>query len=157
MSAIMGVKHDAAVLATFVRLQTMADGGVRIVLDLQCSLQDVAAMGLIPGVPFALARMTKEAAANPQSVMPTEKPGPLCIMACTFCADPMFWKWLTTQTSADAVTSEAEAKETICFMCCIDSRKELDTDSRAADAFHRQIRRPFIAWRDSANPRERAA
>jgi hypothetical protein len=72
-----------------------------------------------------------------------QKPGELCIMACTFCADPQFLVWSGTQT-------EVEAKKFILSACQIQSRKELDTDPAAAELFHKHIRAHFIAWRQSA-------
>ena len=134
-----------AIMGTFVKIGTMADGTPRLVLDLQCSLSEVAAMGLIPGVPFAVARMTKDVAGKlaiqEQKQEPKEKPGELCIMACTFCEDPMFWEWAL-------VISEKGAKAAILQVCGISSRKELDTDEHAAKAFHQQIRKPFLAWKE---------
>jgi hypothetical protein len=142
-------------MGTFVKIGTMADGTPRIVLDLQCKLEDVAAMGLIPGVPFALARLKKEAAVTP-SEAPKEKPGPLCVMACNFCEDPMFWKWIGSSRPNYPSVNDAEgAKKFICELCSVDSRKAIDQSASAA--FHSLIRKPFLAWRDSANPNARFA
>lgn len=132
-------------MGTFVKIGTMADGTPRIVLDLQCTLSEIAAMGLIPGVPFALARMTKEASVTPPAE-PKTKPGPLCVMACNFCEDPIFWRWIYTFHSTNAENAE-DAKDFILHFCCIESRKELDSNVKAAEAFHKYIRGPFLAWK----------
>lgn len=71
---------------------------------------------------------------------PKQKPGMLCVMACTFCADSLFWKWA-------GVEGEAEAKHKIIGACHIRSRKDLDTDKMAATRFHTLIREPFMAWK----------
>ena len=147
-----------ALMGTFCKISTMADGTPRIVLDLQCSLSEIAALGLIPGVPFAIARLTKESAGAP--VVPVEpeqktKVGQLCLMACTFCADPNFLGWITDETSFDA-DNEAEAKNFILRVCAIESRKELDTNPRAANTFHSQIRIPFLAWKADCSNEGRA-
>lgn len=134
-----------AIMGTFVTVKTMADGTPRIVLDLQCTLSEIAAMGLIPGVPFALARMTKEASVTPP-VEPKTKPGPLCIMACNFCEDPVFWNWIH-ETSTYPCASIDQAKVFILENCEIESRKQLDTLPPAAADFHRFIREPFLAWK----------
>lgn len=135
-----------AIMGTFVKIGTMADGTPRMVLDLQCTLSEVAAMGLIPGVPFAVARLKKEAAVvAPEE--PKEKPGPLCIMACNFCADPRFIEFLDSRFSP--CESQEDAKRVICELIGIESRRELDTNEKAASAFHSLIRKPFIAWRDA--------
>jgi hypothetical protein len=135
----------SAILGTFVRVSTLADGSPRLVLDLQCSLSEIAAMGLIPGVPFALARLEKEAAVTPV-VEPVEKPGPLCIMACNFCADPKFWEWISNTNGFDT-KNEIDAKDFITSVLSIHSRKEIDSNSEASAAFHSCIRTPYLAWK----------
>jgi hypothetical protein len=132
-----------ALYGTFVRLQTMSDGGVRLVLDLGCSLADIAALNLMPGAAFGLARITGESTIAPVEVAPKSKikPGPLCVMACLFCADPQFLEWA-------GVANEDEAKHLILETCIVLSRKELDQDSISECLFHARIREPFLAWRD---------
>lgn len=130
-----------ALLATFVSLKTMVDGGVRITLDMQCTLADIAPMGLIPGVPFGLARITGASSIAPvEPDPPKEKAGMLCIMACTFCTDPVFSEWAGTST-------DEQAKKFILDACEIKSRKELDTCPDAAELFHLLVRKPFMAWK----------
>ncbi|MGZ3235766.1 MAG: hypothetical protein ACXU8A_00150 [Burkholderiaceae bacterium] len=145
----------SAILGTFVNIKTMADGTPRIVLDLQCTLADVASMGMIPGTPFGIARITNEASVTPQPEVaePKTKAGELCIMACNFCKDPEFWKWISA--THYQCTLEETAKEFILEGCDVDSRKELDTDPIAAAHFHNEIRRPFLAWK--SEPIQRAA
>lgn len=72
------------------------------------------------------------------------RPGELCIMACTFCADPAFWQW-ADKTSEEPIEGEAGAKYFILSMCEIKSRKELDTNPEAAQRFHTKIRMPYMA------------
>lgn len=129
----------SAVMGTFVSIKTMADGSPRITLDMQCTLADVAAMGLIPGVPFALARLTKDASLAPQpSSEPTKQPiGALCRLAVQLCDDALFLDFI------GAVDSE-HAKDFILNSCGILSRKELDTNPEAAKIFHREFRQPFV-------------
>lgn len=131
-----------AIMGTFVKIGTMADGTPRLVLDLQCSLSEIAAMGLIPGVPFAVARLTKESSSNPasQPQEPKEKPGQLCVMACTFCADKEFQRWL-------GIDTEEEAKALILEDCRITSRKELDSNYQAGQIFLNVFRGPFMAYK----------
>lgn len=78
-------------------------------------------------------------------VAPKVRPGELCIMACTFCADPKFWQW-ASQSQYECRT-EQHAKDWICGICSIESRKQLDTNKIAAIRFHTLIREPFLAWR----------
>lgn len=83
----------------------------------------------------------------PEPVAPKARPGELCIMACTFCADPDFQDWLNTFGNGPIVNTETDAKVILCEMCGIDSRKELDTDKYAATRFHTLIRTPFLEWK----------
>jgi hypothetical protein len=76
----------------------------------------------------------------------------LCIMACVFCRDPAFLRWLGTLGPTDGyVFREASAKAFILTLCEIESRNDLDTNPDAADRFHRLIRAPFLTWKE-ANP-----
>lgn len=77
---------------------------------------------------------------------PKARPGELCVMACTFCADMRFQYWVSTQCGA--CDTEAEAKTFILGMCGVESRKDLDSNLVASNRFHKDIREPFLAWRN---------
>lgn len=136
----------SALLGTFVKIGTMADGTPRIVLDLQCTLAEVAAMGLMPGAAFGIARITGESTLpkSEETSPPVEKQraGQLCVMACNFCADPLFRDWI-------GACNEDDAKAMLCNACRITSRKELDSNSRAAAIFMNNFRAPFLTWKES--------
>jgi hypothetical protein len=135
-----------ALYGTFVRLQTMADGGVRLVLDLGCSLADIAALNLMPGAAFGLARITGESTiATIKAVeKPQEKVGPLCLLACQYCESSLFRSWLSTFVYM--TFNSAEAKIWLITTCGIESRKELDTCADAEFDFHEYVRKPYMAW-----------
>lgn len=78
---------------------------------------------------------------------PQSQPGMLCIMACTFCADPVFWEWISL--SQYACRTEAHAKEWVLGVCDVGSRKEIDANKIAMTRFHTLIREPFMAWRST--------
>lgn len=157
----------SALLGTFVKLSTMADGTPRIVMDLQCALADVAALGLMPGVAFGIARINGQATIKtpetvdgiglPRAFKPeipdeqaTIKPGQLCVMACAFCADPRFFDWVDERfmpAGEFMERTETEAKQFILETCGIESRKELDVNKDAAARFHQEIRMPFMTWK----------
>lgn len=82
-----------------------------------------------------------------------EKPGDLCVMACKFCADPQFRRWLVVDDPEVSTCSELDARKAILDWCGIGSRKKLDTDERAARIFHNRIRKPFLAWLDTNSAR----
>jgi hypothetical protein len=78
----------------------------------------------------------------------------LCIMACTFCRDPLFHRWLNVldaeaheRDQAPFEPTEEFAKDFILTLCGIDSRNELDTNKIAAYRFHNLIRGPFVTWK----------
>jgi hypothetical protein len=127
-----------ALMGTFVKVSTMADGTPRIVLDMQCSLSDIAAMGLVPGVPFAIARLTNEAAQTPPK---EEKPkgGELAKLAGMWCNAASFQKWTGTTNANDAA-------EAIYKKCQIKSRVDLDHNDQAAHIFREYIRGPYMAY-----------
>lgn len=76
---------------------------------------------------------------------PKPRPGELCVMACTFCADKQFWLWCAFRP--EFTGGEEGAKAVILEVCRITSRKHLDTEPMAADRFHKLIREPYLAWR----------
>lgn len=139
-----------AIIGTFASMRMMADGTPRIVLDLQCTLAEFAAMNPTQGTPFGIARLsnesTKEQAQTETAAK--DKPGPLCILACTFCGDPVFADWIYKFRPIRDGRVTITAKEFILNTCGINSRKELDDNPLAADLFHRHIRIPFLKWKD---------
>ena len=134
-----------AIYGTFASIKTMADGTPRITLDLGCSLAEVAALGLMPGAAFGLARITGESTIAPVAEQkPVEKIGPLCRLACQFCQSPDFQDWVSS-FEYECINEEL-AKHFILTTCGIDSRKELDTDKQAEATFHSEIRLPYMKW-----------
>ncbi|AET91071.1 hypothetical protein BYI23_B004640 [Burkholderia sp. YI23] len=62
--------------------------------------------------------------------------------------DPQFREFLGYFMVPPREISVDEAAEFIRIACGIDSRRELAENGRAADAFHTNIRKPFVAWRE---------
>ena len=62
----------------------------------------------------------------------------LCIMACVFCRDPLFHKWMTKLGGPSI--NEGTAKSIILEVCGVTSRNDLDTDADAAQRFHDLVR-----------------
>lgn len=76
----------------------------------------------------------------------------LCIMACVFCRDKQFHRWVEENIAlslADGQIGEDSAKQYILGTCGIESRNQLDTNETAAQRFHEKIRVPFTTWRDA--------
>ena len=79
------------------------------------------------------------------------KIGPLCLLACRWCVDPVFQEWVGAPppNKSDPLghgNSEADAKGFINGCCRIQSRKELDTNPEAAERFHKYVRIPYAAY-----------
>lgn len=151
------MENAAAVVGTFVRVTTMADGCPRITLDLQCSLSDVAAMGLMPGAPFAIARLDK--AASVQATQPAmenkqDEPRPTggqnSRWVALRCKEQVFWDFLNSRSfdgiRTEKVSNEEEAAHLVRNVCGVASRAELDTDAVAEQRYHNLIRKPFSAY-----------
>lgn len=82
----------------------------------------------------------------------------LRIMACVFCKEPLFQRWVKLQPDIHRLayigvqvppSDEQLAKGYILAKCGVASRNDLDTDPAAAELFHQHIRRPFLEWRDA--------
>lgn len=69
----------------------------------------------------------------------------LCIMACIFCREPMFHRWL--QSIQPGAVNEDIAKQFILITCQVKSRNDLDRDPDASERFHNLIRLPYLAWK----------
>lgn len=133
--------------ASFVKVAgTLADGTLRLVVDVEPrNAQAAFALFNSPGTPMALAALKAGyAAASPAPAQLSERTGPLCIEAVRYCAMPEFQDWAGKQ-SGDG-SDMTGARNYILSECNVESRKELDTDAIAAEAFVRNIRTPFMRY-----------
>lgn len=70
--------------------------------------------------------------------------------------DPQFREWVGGFVDGDPVSVD-EAAAFIRAVCKVESRRELATDTHAADRFNHFLRRPFVDWRDNQRHNERRA
>lgn len=135
----------SAIPCASVSLKTMADGTLRISFDIEpIHAQDAFKLFANPGTPAAIAALQVGYAAV---VEPLEEPakepiGPLCKLAVQWCRDPMFWEYLTNKCNRNT-NSETLARINVCEICNVFTRKALDTDAKAIEKFHKQIRVPY--------------
>lgn len=142
------------ILASTVTVKTMADDTLRLTIDIEPRhAQEAFALFGQRGMPCVIARLTQEAATaaqqaetvagNAEVPAADEKPkgGDLARLAGMLCANPDFLDWL-------GVTDAKDAKEFICTECGVTSRVYLDHNEAAAQAFHRNVRLPFLAWQE---------
>ena len=155
----------AALEASTVRCQTMADGTLRLVVDFEPAAAQAAfrAFGA-PGTPVAAARLKTRAEQAQESAAEPDKPkgGPLAKLAGQWCTKPEFlsfvrplydramggdgssWGDVTPRDfGADAAGQIGYCRHAILVLCEISSRAELDHDTAAAQRFHTLIREPY--------------
>lgn len=132
-----------AIAASFVRAQTMADGTLRLIVDIE-PRDAVAAFGLFgqPGTALALAAIKPGAQPEPEPEKP--KGGHLAVLAGRWCASPFFWKFL--DGNGWPTSNASDAANHVRNYCGVDSRAELDHNAKAASVFHADIRLPYMKW-----------
>lgn len=139
-----------ALSGAFVKMGTMADGTVRVTIDLDCTLSALAALNLMPGTPLALARLTNEAGTaaiqpEPEPAPEPPKGGALARLAGMWCADPEFQKWVARRFNR-VVTCDTDAALIVRHECDVASRAELDSNPGAAQVFNVIFRLPYMAY-----------
>ena len=145
----------SAIPASSVSMKTMADGTLRITFDVEPGqAQDAFRLFAAPGTQVAIAAL-KDGSFLDQPVVaipitepkPREQLGDACYRTVMWCQETMFWAFLNqTYFGCDDVTNANEAGDTVKFLCCVESRKELDTDNEANKAWHRLIREPYSKY-----------
>jgi hypothetical protein len=134
--------------ASSVRLQTMSDGTLRIVCDVEPRhAQSAFKLFGAPGTPMALAGL-KSAKADPEPERP--KGGALSQWAAMRCQDEAFLQWLSRARPAEWLAGTRKhgsrtdaAAHAIRQVCEVESRAELDHDAGAATRFHELIMGPW--------------
>lgn len=164
---------EDVIAAAAVRVSTMADGTLRLTVDVEPA-QAQAAFALFgrPGAPMALAALVEGYAAitdeprltpkpTPQDAPAKPKGGPLSMLAGRWCADPGFQEWVRPvydrmlggkglgwgdlgPTGAAELGAAGFARHAILVACDILSRAELDHNPLAADSFNQRIREPYM-------------
>lgn len=130
---------------------TLADGTVRYVIDIgpQHAI-DAAELFGMPGSPVALARLTQEAAqasAQAETIAKGERVTGLALLAVQWCKDPEFWKFLNHLYDFEVATNEQQARDTVCEILGIESRREIEEKPGVAAQFNQEIRGPYMLWR----------
>lgn len=138
---------------SFVRMKSMADGSLQLVVEVE-PRNAVAAFTLFsaPGTPMALAALqcAKAAPAALEAAPQAAKGGERARWVGMRCQEPAFQRWLqgafpAQWEAAHGTTPALWAASTVRAVCSIDSRAELDSDATAAARFDLLIRKPFGA------------
>lgn len=132
---------DAIVPASSVMVRTMADGTLRVSVDIEPRhAQTAFVLFGAPGTPIALAALKVgtqiDPEPEPEQAHYHPKGGQLAKWAAMRCQDERFMKWMR-------VKNEQAAREEILLVCRIRSRAELDNNPEAAEMFDHHFRRPW--------------
>ena len=140
-----------AISAAAMRVRTMADGSLRIEVEVepQDAQQAFALFGR-PGAPMALAALAVGHAAVQEIEPEKPKGGQGAKWLAIRCADPAFQLWLQEHHPhywrANAISSQSghmNAASVVRAVLSVESRAELDSDPIAQERFHRLIRGPY--------------
>ena len=78
------------------------------------------------------------------------KVGPLCLLAARWCQDKNFQRWMIDTYQIASYIGHAGLEEAVAIglrdLCDIKSRRELDTDEKAANRFQTLIRLPYMKY-----------
>lgn len=79
-------------------------------------------------------------------VEPQKKPlGTIAQWLVLRCQEREFWAFLNSE-QAKFIDSEPDAKQAVCEMLKVDSRKDVDGNEQAMGRFHALIRGPYSRW-----------
>jgi hypothetical protein len=154
----------AAISAAAMRCRTMADGSLRIEVEVEpADAQAAFAMFGKPGAPMALAALVvghaqagkahePEPAAKPPT--PSKADGidhTISKWVALRCREPVFWDWIESRGLKNPgfegwERSEQAAAAWVRWRCSVASRAEFDTSPSAAERFHSFIRGPFSKY-----------
>lgn len=134
----------SAIEAASVGVRTMADGTLRLSLDIEPRHAQAAfALFGAPGTPMALAAL-KPASSKPEA----PKGGPLAEWVALRCKDVQFLNWLAYRypelwDSSKCTLVEPKGADVVRRLCGVESRAELDSNPDAAAKLHKLIREPY--------------
>ena len=141
----------SALEASSVRVATMADGTLRLTLDIEPA-QAQAAFALFgkPGQPVALAAIKTKAQ---QESAERAKGGEAAKWLGIRCGEVAFRQWLAEswpKQYADAIgrTENERAASVIRAVCGVESRADIDNDKFAAVRFDTLIRKPWQQYQE---------
>lgn len=133
-------ERPTAISGTRRQIRELVDGTIEVKIHIDPAFRKTF-HELFPDIdtPIAIAPLKRDF--EKKAKEPEIKGGPLAQLAGQWSNDEVFQGWTKT---ADAETARAY----ILGECGINSRKELDHNSAAAEAFHKKIRIPFMDFLD---------
>lgn len=138
----------SVISATLRTYSVLRDGTLRVVVDVDPRFKaEFHKLFVDIDLPVALAPLKPEFERIEQAEK--QKGGELCKLAARWCKDPDFLGWLSAK--ADEISTEEEAAVYMRYMCCIDSRSELDHNPEAAALFNEHFRVPYMDFLKETN------
>lgn len=126
-------------------MKELVDGTIRVQIDIDPQYRDEFLQNFSQiDMPVAIAPLKADFEAEKQQE--STKIGGLTLLAVEWCKEPQFWVWISTLDSLQFVEDELDAKFFIQTTCEISSRKELNTNPKAAAIFQQEIRGPYMQW-----------
>lgn len=140
-----------AIAASSVRVNTLADGTLRVVFDVEpAHAQAAFALFGQPGHPAALTALKTAA----QKQAERAKGGEAARWLGIRCGEVAFRQWLAETwpnqyAAAIGRTENERAAYVIRSVCCVNSRADIDNDKFAAVRFDTLIRKPWQQYQES--------
>jgi hypothetical protein len=135
--------------ATSVNVKTMADGTLRLSVDISPT-ESIKAFQLfgMPGAPLVIGRFTQQAAVEQAQEETVMKGGFMANWIAMRCNEPVFRKFLDYKyyDNADFVDSYEFADEVVKSLLEIESKKEVDNSKEIQEKFHKLIRIPYSEY-----------
>lgn len=135
-----------AITGTRRTMKELADGTLRITVDIDMQFKDVFLTNFPIDIPIAIVRMSQEASAQQlrnNIVTQENRMNGLGLLAVRWCKETFFWEWLEDNYGED-IDSEEAASDMIKAICKIQTRRELNTNVPAAEFFNKHIRIPYM-------------
>lgn len=130
----------SAIEASSVGVKTMADGTLRLSVDIEPRFaRDAFALFGSPGTPMALAALKPKA--DPAPEPPRDKP--IAKWLALRGKEPHFQQWLRDRGGYSHDLDEKRCREVVCSWCNVESRGDIDGDENAEKRFHSLIRGPY--------------
>lgn len=137
-----------AISGTFRTYQLLRDSTLRIVIDIDPRFKSAFhQMFRDNDVPIAIAPLAMNFERIEEKQKEEKRVGPLCRLACIWCASKEFWEWLGMELGYE-IPDEESAADALRDWLQIDSRLVLDHDPQAAERFLNMVRTPFMKWMD---------
>lgn len=144
-----------AISGAAMRCKTMADGSLRIEVEVQpTDAQAAFALFGRPGAPMALAALKDGYAAHKDSYLPASEPakpkgGAAAQWLGIKCSEPAFQEWVVNtfpNVERSGVVTADMVAGMVREICLVQSRADIDNDKAAFVRFEQYIRRPYMEF-----------